>query len=173
MADPDIIQEAEGFLAHELERVFPPKPGGLIDRERKKRAREAAIRKERELEGSESPQTDLGRNRVKAVRTIVESGDLATAMTVTLGSLNQWSLLLPGDQHRRSAVVLAIDNDVYLTHDQGSAISVAGTSTGTQGFYLPAGIAVPVESTAPVYVAATTTTTNSRVSAMIYRESAP
>lgn len=158
------IEQAGEKLATDVEELFPPKPGGLIDRHRKKKAAEEAA-------GETSATTELGRNKVKAVRTVVEAADIANATTVLLNLSQPVQRLLPRDSHRRSAVILAVDNDVYVTSDPGMAINLAGSTTGVGAFYLPAGIGIPVESTAELWAAATTVATNSRVSVLINRES--
>jgi hypothetical protein len=164
----DIITAAEQTveaLVHDAEELFPAKPGGLVDRHRRRKAEEKAA-------GETSDTVQLGRNKVKAVRTVVESPDIGGTPSVLLSASAPTARLLPRDDHRRSAVILAIDNDVYITSDPGTAINVAGTTTGTGGFYLPKQIPVPIMSTAEWYVAATTTTGTSRVSVLVNRESA-
>jgi hypothetical protein len=162
------VEDIIGEVEEELGELFPPRPGGLVDRHRKRKAAEAAAREN----GTDTATMETGRNKVKAVRVSVEAANLAGSGCVVLGPGNLWQQLLPRDQNRRSAVILAVDNDVYVTADQGMALNVAGSASGTGAFYLPAGIAIPVDSQAQLYVACTTTATNSRVSVLISRDSA-
>lgn len=92
---------------------------------------------------------------------------LGRGYVVVLGAANQVLPLLPQDPARRSAIVLAVDNDVYLAETRDGALAAAGGNTGTTAFYLPAGIAVPVMNRSAWFAAATTTVTASRVSVMI------
>lgn len=167
----EAVQAAEDVVSavvHDAEELFPPKPGGLVDRHRRRKAAEEAAREA----GATGEVAELGRNKVRAVRTVVESGDLGGTPSVVLSAANPVARLLPRDSHRRSAVILAIDNDVYITADQGVAWNLQNTTTGTQGFYLPKGTPVPVTSCAEWYVAATTTASTTRVSVLVSRESA-
>lgn len=164
-----LIERVEDVVADVVADIdpFPPKPGGLVDQARRRKAAEQA----REAEGSESVIEVSGRNKVRAVRTAAEAPDVCGVNMVTLGSANPWSMLMPQDDQRRSAVIVAVDNDVVITADQGTASMVAGGNQGTLGFYLPAGIAVPLDTRAEMWVACTTTATNSRVSIIMHRES--
>jgi hypothetical protein len=167
----EVVQAAEDTVAavvHDAEELFPPKPGGLVDRHRRRKAEEEAAREA----GATGDVAELGRNKVRAVRTVVEAGDLGGTPSVNLTAAKPVARLLPRDSHRRSAVILAIDNDVYLTTDEGLAWNLQGNATGTQGFYLPKGTPVPISNTAEWWAAATTTATSSRVSVIVNRESA-
>ena len=163
----NLLSEIADEVDDDIEDLFPPKPGGLVDRHRRRKAAEEQAKEE----GQTSTVESLGRNKVKAVRTVIDSPDIARATSVLLTSAVPVARLLPRDSHRKSAVVLAVDNDVYVTSDQGTAWNIAGASTNVGAFYLPAGIAVPVVSTDELFVAATTTASTSRVSVMITRES--
>jgi hypothetical protein len=89
---------------------------------------------------------------------------------IVLSNANPVLQLLPQDPRRRGAVVLAVDNDVYLSHSRDLAAFAQGTTTGTQATYLPAGIAVPISSKNAWYAAATTLATNSRVSVLVFKD---
>lgn len=164
----EIFTEAARDVEADIEELFPPKPGGLIDRHRKRKAEEEAAREA----GSTSEVTETGRNKIKAVRTIVEAADLATATTVFLNTAIPVQRLLPRDDLRRSAVVLAVDNDVYIASDPGMAWNVQGAATNVGAFYLSKGVPLTVASTAELWVAVTTVATSSRVSVLINRGSA-
>lgn len=98
---------------------------------------------------------------------IAELPALGRATLVVLNANNPVLPILPQDPARRSAVLLAVDNDVYLSEAKDRAASVAGTATGTVCAYLPKGIPVPVAAKCAWWVAATTVASNSRVSAII------
>jgi hypothetical protein len=92
---------------------------------------------------------------------------LGRGYVVVLSDSNPVLPLLPQDPNRRSAIVLAIDSDVYICASRDDAAAAAGGTSGTSAFYLPAGIAVPVQNRAAWYAAATTTAAGSRISVMI------
>lgn len=163
--------EHEGIIEEvieDFEELFPPKPGGLIDMHRRRKAAEKAAQEA----GEASAMVDLGRNKIKAVRTVVEAADIANAQSVLLSTTAPVRRLLPRDEHRRSAVVMAVDNDVYITSDEGMAWNIQGAATNNGGFYLPKLTQLTVPSTAELWVAATTVASTTRVSVLINRESA-
>lgn len=95
-----------------------------------------------------------------------EATDQAVWQTVRLSATNPTRPLLPQNPHRRSAVLLAVDNDVFVCSSLELAQAVEGATTGTGGFYLPKGVAIPVRNKAACWAAATTTATVSRVSVL-------
>lgn len=144
---------------------FPPRPGGLVDSHRKAQAAQTP-----------APSTVTvpdGPVTYDAVRVRPEPPDLGTARTITLSEANPVLPLLGHDAQRRSAVVVAVDNDIYLATDQGLAQQASGTTTAEGAMYLPAGIAIPVDTQAQVWAACTTTATSSRVSVLITKDSSP
>lgn len=145
---------------------FPHKPDGMI-------ARHLRHEEQREQAKAEhSTVTESGRDHVKAVRVVIDAADLMNPTMVVLNANQPIAQILPLDSHRRNAVIMAVDNDVYLTGNKGDAINVSGTTTGTAGFYLPAKVPVPIECKSPLWAAVTSTGSNSRVSIMSFRESA-
>lgn len=148
------------------EELFPPRPGGLVDSARRTAA-PAADSLEIEVPGTDGPVP------YAAVRVRPEPPDLGTARTITLGPANPVLRLLGRDGQRRGAVVLAVDNDVYLSNDHGLARDVAGGTAAEGVFYLPAGIAVPVDFQGELWAACTTTATSSRVSVLVTKDSTP
>jgi hypothetical protein len=99
-----------------------------------------------------------------------EPPDQGIGNVVTLSAANPVLQILPQDPRRRGAVILAVDNDVYLSHSRDLAAFAQGANTGTQAAYLPAGIGIPVSSRNAWYVAATTLLTSSRVTALVYKD---
>ncbi len=147
--------------------LFPPKAGGMVDSVRKQRLRETA---QAAGLGEGGPEvTDAG--GYQAIRVRPESPDAGIARTVTLSSANPVAQLLPRDETRRSAVILAVDNDVWISYNQGTAEDLSGTSTAGGAFYLPAGIGIPIDNRGQIWVSPTTFATNSRVSVLVGRDS--
>lgn len=99
-----------------------------------------------------------------------ESPAQGNAAVIVLSAANPVLALLPQDPRRRRAVVLAVDNDVYLSQSKDLAATSQGTTTGTQAGYLPAGIGIPLDSKNAWYAAATTTATSSRVSVFVFKD---
>jgi hypothetical protein len=158
-----IIEEAEDWVEDvvgEVEHVLKPRPGGKIDTAR----RMAEQHSQKDLPVADTD--TLVKGKPVAVDGLLPENGIA--LTVTLNAANPVLPLLPRDTTRRSAVLLSVDNDVYVATMPGQATAAAASDGTTfEGvFYLPAGIGVPWQSTAPLWVAATTTATSSRVSVM-------
>jgi hypothetical protein len=156
----DTAEDVAEAVVQDVEHFFRPRPGGKIEAARRNAERDSL---------SEQPvatQDYLVKGRPVAVDSLAP--ETGTARTVTLSAANPALPLLPADTTRRSAVILAVDNDVYLSSDPGQAMTAAssGGATAEGVFYLPAGIGVPWQNTGVLWVAATTTATSSRVSVM-------
>lgn len=107
--------------------------------------------------------------KVETISAPVEKTD---AYTVVLSSANPVLALLPVDPNREDAAVLAVDNPVVIAQTLAQAQNAANTVANVPapvGFYLPVGVRWPVKATGPLWVAATTTATNSRVSVMVHK----
>lgn len=137
---------------------FTPHPGSRMDATARAADQETPLEEVRTVTGYDLP----------AVRTAEELPALGRGYVIVLGPANPVLRLLPQDPQRRSAVVLAVDNDVYIgdSKENVTAAQAAGTA-GTTAMYLPAGIALPVSNKAAWYAGATTTGTSSRVSVLI------
>lgn len=158
------MAEAAVEVADEVtEGLFPPRPGGLVDRHRKRLAEEEE--KRRQIEDAPVPDSPY-----TAVRVRDEAPDLGGAYAVTLSAANPVAMLLPKDATRRNATVLAVDSDVWISYSQGTASGLAGQATTGTAFYLPKGIPVPIFSRQIVYVSCTTVATPSRVSVILSRD---
>jgi len=95
---------------------------------------------------------------------------LNTARMVPLGANNLVLPLLPQDPRRHRAVILAIDNAVWVCNSEDIAWQVQGTTTtGTQAFYLPTSTPLEVKSQGALWVSSTTSST-SRVSVLIEKD---
>jgi hypothetical protein len=160
MSGNSIISEVEDWVEEgvgEVEHLVKPRPGGKIDTAR----RMAEQHSDKDLPVADTD--TLIKGKPVAVDELLPENGLA--ITVTLNSANPMLPLLPRDTTRRSATLLAIDNDVYISTSATAATAAAAANSGTLAGvgYLPAGIAYPWASTAPVYAASTTTTGQSRI----------
>jgi hypothetical protein len=155
--------EAVGSVATDVadvERALGVRPGGKIDTARR-------MADEHSLKDYPVAETDaLTKGRPIAVDSLPPESGIAT--TVTLSTANPVLQLLPRDTTRRSAVLLAVDNDVYVSTSPSVASAAAASNGATfeGAFYLPAKIGVPWQSTAPLWAAPTTTASVSRISVM-------
>lgn len=147
--------------------LFPARPGGIVHSTRQQAADAAAAAAAPTVASSDGPVP------YTAVRVRPETPDLSTARTLTLSAANPVLTLVPHDPQRRQCVVIAVDNDVYISGDYGLALSISGGASAEGAFYLPAGIGIPVDTQAQLWVAATTLSVNSRVSVLITKDSAP
>lgn len=95
-----------------------------------------------------------------------------TANCITLSSANPVVMLVPQDPFRRNAIILAVDNDVYLASSLAAAEFAQGSTSSVGAFYLPAGIAIPLNGQGAIWAALTTAATSSRVSVLINRDDA-
>jgi hypothetical protein len=130
----EIEEDAEDFLG------FQPKPGGLIDRHRKERARREEAQRLREQidDAIESPS-------YTAIKVAPQSPEIVVAQTVTIAS-GGYGLVLPKSEYRYRAVIMVATSNatVILAKDQGAAIS-------ENGFTLPYAIPMPIQTRAQVY----------------------
>jgi hypothetical protein len=150
-----------------IDELFPPRPGGKVDSNRQDRLRAEAYQ---EYVSAQEKDTEIVKPKLRFETTFA---DVGAAYTVNLSSVNSNQLLLPRDYDRREAVLLAVDNPVYITTTEGLSVDVAGQSSlVTNAYWLPVGIRVTISNTAPHWVAATTTASNSRVSVLISKDSA-
>jgi hypothetical protein len=147
-------------VAGEAVAVFRPRPGGKIDTARRNAEQDSLA------EQPVAHQDYLINGKPVAVDSLVP--EIGGARTVTLDVNNPAIPLLPRDTTRRSALILAVDNDVYLSNDPGQAMTAAnsGGATAEGVFYLPKSVPVPWQNTDQLWAAVTTTGTSSRISVM-------
>lgn len=103
--------------------LFPPRPGGLVDRHRQRRAAELA--READAEHAAEPVEEPG---YRAVKVAIESPEIISAITYTLAP-GQSAMILPNSPYRSHAYVnllFASSTTVVLAKDQGQAIGGAG-----------------------------------------------
>lgn len=125
----EIIEAVEEVV----DEAFPPRPGGLVDRYRKKAALEEAEKDERRntAERIEAPS-------YKAVKVAQQSPEIYQAITYTI-PVGGYAPVLPASPYRYRASILVITSGatVILAKDSGNAISGSG-------FTLPASVILPV-----------------------------
>ena len=92
------------------------------------------------------------------------------ARAIILSAANPVLPVLPQDPRRRTALLLAVDNDVYLASSLELAQAAQGSAASGQAFYLPAGVPIPVVNKSALWAASTTTATPSRVSVLISKD---
>lgn len=99
---------------------------------------------------------------------------------VVLSAANPWLRILPRDQSRRRAVLLAVDTDVVFTEAEDLARQLATAVAGgtlpaalVGGAYWPKSVALILESRDQVFAVATTTTGISRVTLVVERYAHP
>ena len=152
-------------LEQDIEELFPPRPGGMVD----------TIRKQREADAGQLANADVVAEQdnvsYEAIRVTTQGPDIGTARTVTLSAANPVLPLLPADRTRSSAVIIAVDNDVYISQDQNTANTVYGAATNGQAFYLPKGVSITIDNQGDYWAACTTTGTASRVSVLVSKNS--
>ncbi len=71
---------------------------------------------------------------------------------------------------RRHALLLAVDNDVWIAGSKEVAQAAEGSTAGSFAFYLPKGVPVPIINKGAWWAAATTTATVSRISVMVDKD---
>jgi hypothetical protein len=122
------------------ETLFPPRPGGLVDRHRRREAARNA-----EIEESEHVAEKIEQPSYKAVKIASQSPEVFSAITYTIQAGGS-APVLPQGPYRYRAVVMVVTSgsSVILARDNGNAISGSG-------FLLPYGIPMPVHTRAQVY----------------------
>ena len=157
----EIIAEVEDWIddaVGEVEHLVKPRPGGKIDTAR--RMAEQHSDKDLPVAGTDT----LIKGKPVAVDELLPA--LGIAITVTLNAANPVLQALPKDTTRRGAVLIAIDNPVYVTTKQNVATTAQGSASSTLAGYLPVGVPVPVPFTDAIWVSATTTASQSRVTVL-------
>lgn len=150
---------------NDVEELFPPKPGGMVDTARKQQAAEQA-----QLDALPEPAAEQFHG---AVPVADQAAELARARTFSVSTANNNPIveLLGRDDDRRYAVLLTLDEPVVISFSQQAAddprnaVNAAGLSAN--GFVLPTGVPVPVSYKGVIYCTATSATA-SRVSVMAF-----
>lgn len=154
-------------IERDIEALFPPKPGGLVDSTRKDRAAAAAgpPATAREYDGSYY-------DPVKVQLRIPEVASAGTAVVANATGYRSAQRIIGEDGQRYWATILALDEPVVLAFSETAAQDPRNAGNGpgmtAGGFVLPVGLALPIQATAEIWVAATSSTPG-RVS--FYRQS--
>jgi hypothetical protein len=120
--------------------VFNPRPGGMVDRWQREKARKEAAAKDRENEAErvEGPS-------YKAVKTTQQTPEVVSTNLITIqpGAI---ALILPNSpyRYRASLLVVTTASSVILSKDQGTAL-------GGIGFPLPSGIIMVLQNRAQLW----------------------
>jgi hypothetical protein len=153
-------------MTSDPEELFPPVRGGMVDT-----ARQQAMAEHQQAERA-IPLTREDPGEYAAIRVRDDAPDLGVARTYVLSSTQPFAQILPRDDTRRSAIIVAVDNAVWWGFTEGPVQDLSDVSSGGgNAFYLPAGTCIPILSKAPVWVSPTTTGSVSRVSVAIFRDS--
>lgn len=108
-------------IADEIEELFQPKPGGLVDTHRKRVAREAERAQEINTdEGIEQPS-------YKAIKVAPQSPEIFSAITYNIGAGANIPIL-PASPYRYRATIMNITaaSVAIIAKDSGAAISGVG-----------------------------------------------
>jgi hypothetical protein len=117
MAD-EIIEAVEEFEAE----LFPPKPGGLVDRHRKRKAAQKAAQDE-----AENAKEPIEQPSFRAVKTAPESPEIISAITHTIAA-GSYAQILPNSPYRYRATInlVTASATAILSKDSGAALGQAG-----------------------------------------------
>lgn len=123
-----------------VEEAFPPKPGGLIDRHRQ---RKAAEQMQRDVAANEQERVEEA--SYKAVKVAPESPEIFSPQTFNI-AVGGKALILPKSEYRYRSTVLVITaaSTVILSKDEGQAL-------GQNGGILPSGVPLPLFTRAQVW----------------------
>jgi len=99
-----------------------------------------------------------------------ESPAIGIGQCVSLSTVEPVKPVLPQDPRRRHALLLAVDNDVWIAGSKEVAQAAEGSTAGSFAFYLPKGVPVPIINKGAWWAAATTTNSVSRISVMVDKD---
>jgi hypothetical protein len=123
----------------DLEDLFPPRPGGMVDS-----ARKAAQTAADAIPGSDDVEAADG--DYSAIRVVPQAADTFTARSVNVPA-GGTSMLLPEDLNRKRATILVSTSSATVVLSQSR-----GNADNGVGFTLPAGVPLPVEAKGMLYV---------------------
>jgi len=170
----DFIEEVADFtrgvvrtVERDVEELFPPVPGGLVDSARRDAAKRAEYAEWAKAQVADTDQPLRGK---PAFRTELVAAPVAGAITVVVaaGGAVPFAQILGFDPNRKRAVIITIDEPVVISTSQAQAgtpenmVNAAGL--GAAGFVLPVYQQFITESASEVWVTATSSTAT-RVSA--------
>jgi hypothetical protein len=114
----DIIEE----IIEDVEEVFSPKPGGMIDQHRKRQAEREAAAEEavNESERIEAPS-------YKAVKTVTQSPEIIITNKIAMAA-GSTAMILPDNPYRYRAVIQVntANGELDIARDQNAALGGTG-----------------------------------------------
>jgi len=138
----------------ELDELFPPRPGGLVDSARKQAAAATP---------ADEPGEDFDGSRYNPVKVQVRVPEIASAGTVVVSTGGTAVQRIIGtDGERARTILTALDEDVVITFsrvaadDPRNAETAAGKSAG--GYVLAAGAQITLDTVSEIFVTATSAT---------------
>lgn len=123
----EIVEETVDAIIDEVEHPFSPRPGGMVDRHRKEKARREAAQKEAEQENERVEEFTY-----KAVKTVTLKPEITSILNVTVPA-NGSAMILPLGPYRYRAIirVTTAATTVTLGRDSGQALSGLGYPLAT------------------------------------------
>ncbi len=152
------------------EELYPPKPGGMVDTARKRKAAE-----QDQLDALPKAPGQEPAYRA-AVPVTARGAELARARTFSVSTGKPVVELLGRDDARRAAIIMTLDEPVVIAFSQAAAddprnaANAAGTSAN--GFVLPVNVPVTITCQGVIWCTATSATAT-RVSVMAFSYSEP
>jgi len=132
----ELFEAAAEAVDETVDELFPPRPGGLVDKHRRRMAEKKET--EQETERIEQP-------AFRAVKVAPQSPEVFSAITYTIQAGGSAPVLPLGPYRYRSVImVITSGANVVLAKDQGQAIS-------SNGFALPYNIPLPLRTRAQVW----------------------
>lgn len=125
--------------------VFPPRPGGLVDRHRQRKAEEKARQDQEENAG-----VPVEERAYRAVKVAPESPEVVSALTYTIAA-GQSAMILPASPYRYRATIVAVDTATSPTAKSVILAKDSGAALGQTGFALPFGVPITVHSRAQLW----------------------
>lgn len=124
-------------VIHDVEDIFSPKPGGMIDRHRQAEARREAAQRE-----AENAAERVEENASFAVKVTVIKPELVATTVINVAS-GGTAQILPLNKYRYRATIIATAAIVLAPN--------AGQALGGNGYPLPANTPIVIESRAQLY----------------------
>lgn len=156
----DFVEGVVETVEHDVEELFPPRPGGKVDT-----ARKDLLKRQEYQEWVSAQDADTAqpvRNK-PYFRTETLAAPTAGAQTLSLSTTGvAFTQVLGFDPTRKRAVIMTLDEPVVLSGsnaqagDPRNATNAAGLSAG--GFVLPVNVPFVMQSAAEVWAVATSGT---------------
>jgi hypothetical protein len=121
----------------DVEELFPPKPGGMVDSARKAATASSPV---------DAPEVEVQDQGYAAIRVVPQAADSFAARSLNVPG-GGTAILLPEDRNRKRATVLVATASSTVVLSQSS-----GNADNGKGFTLPTGVPLPVEGKGMLYV---------------------